>query len=152
MRITGQHAQQLLNRVFNAPEVLSNCAPGIEAIDLSGFAEVPGNVVFGDKFGIVIFKYVGDGQYEMHYGLTKRLAGSDRMKRIRAAINDLFTENGASAIVGSTPRINLLARTVNRALGGRPYGVSVDSQGRDCIDYVLERATWVTSSEALLAG
>lgn len=149
MRVVGLYAQQLLNRVLNAPEVILGHAPGLSDLDLSGFAELPGSVVFGDRNGLMLFQYMGDGQYTMHYGLTKRLQGSARMTFIRAAIDDLFTENGASAIVGSTPRVNVLARIVNRALGGRPYGVSVDLQGRDCIDYVLERATWVKLSEPL---
>lgn len=146
MRVQGQRAAALLHRVINRPEVLAGGAPGYTRVDLTGFGDVPGNIVFGNEWGLILFRFLGDGQYEMHYCLTNSLGGAGRVRLIREAVTHVFTENGAHAIVGATPRINRPARMVNRALGGRPYGVCVDSQGRDCIQYVLERNTWATSS------
>lgn len=139
---------ELLNLVANQPEVLAGTAPGYLAVDLVGFFDRPGNVMLGDARGVMLFGYQGDGVYDMHYLLTSSLRGKNALLTIREAIGALFTYHNAHAIVGATPRDNRAARAMNRALGGRPYGVSVDSQGRDCINYVLERATWAISSAA----
>jgi RimJ/RimL family protein N-acetyltransferase len=144
--MTAAADTDLLNRVINQPEVLHALAPGYLTIDLTGFFDAPGNLMLGDDRGVVLFAYCGDGTYEMHYALTSSLRGKAALQAIRTAIGALFTYRDAHAIVGSTPRDNRAARVINRALGGRPYGVSVDSMGRDCIDYVLERATWVQYS------
>ncbi len=136
---------ELLNRVVNQPEVLSELAPGWLSLDLAEFLNQPGNLMLGDDRGLVLFRYMGDSTYEMHYALTSSLRGPDALRAIKTAMSALFTYRDAHAIVGSTPRDNRAARAMNRALGGRPYGVSVDSSGRDCIDYVLERARWVRS-------
>lgn len=138
----------LLNRVANQPEVLAGIAPGYLAIDLAAFFDGPGNVMAGDERGVVLFVFQGDGAYDMHYLFTSSMRGAAALRLIRSSISDLFTYYHAHAITGQTPRDNRAARAINRALGGRPFGVSVDSQGRDCINYVLERATWVRLSGA----
>lgn len=123
-------------------------APGYLRVDMAAFFDKPGNLMLGDERGVVLFSFLGDSTYQMDYALTSSLRGRDAMQAIRTAIAALFTHHNAHAIIGLTPRTNRAARAVNRALGGRPYGVSVDSQGRDCIKYVLERATWVHLSGA----
>jgi hypothetical protein len=138
----------LLNCVANQPEILAEIAPGYLRIDLAPFLDKPGNLMLGDERGLVLFSFLGDSTYQMDYLLTSSLRGKNAMRAIRTAISALFTQHQAHAITGQTPRDNRPARAINRALGGRPYGVSVDSQGRHCIDYVLERATWVRSSGA----
>lgn len=144
--MTCQDAIALLNRVANAPEVIAHTAPGYLAVDLSSFFNDPRNVLFGDERGVMLFAHQGAGRYDMHYLLTAALRGKAALATIKAAMRALFTYHNASAITGATPRENLAARAVNRALGGRPYGVCIDSLGRDCICYVLERATWVALS------
>jgi hypothetical protein len=139
---------ELLNRIANSPEVLLEVAPGYLVVDMSTFFGNPRNVMLGDERGVVLFADQGAGRYEMHYLLTKALRGKSALYAIKEAIRALFTHHHASAITGATPRDNLAARAVNRALGGRPYGVCKDSLGRDCINYVLERATWVALSGA----
>jgi len=134
---------ELLNRVANSPDVIRGIAPGYLAIDLKAFFDDPSNIMIGDDRGVVLFIPKAPGHYDMHYLLTNSLRGPAALRAIKAAISELFTYHDACVITGSTPRENLAARRMNRALGGRPYGVSVDSQGRDCIDYVLERAKWV---------
>lgn len=146
--MTKQDNIDLLNRIVNQPEVLAAMAPGYLAVNLAGFFDRPGNLMLGDERGVVLFSFLGDGTYKMDYALTSSLRGRNALRAIRTAIAALFTQREAHAITGSTPRENRAARVMNRALGGRPYGVSVDSQGRDCIDYVLERATWVRLSGA----
>jgi hypothetical protein len=144
--MSGQ--SDLLNRIANQPEVRQNIAPGYEAIDLSLFFNSPANVMIGDERGVVLFAPIKPGLYEMHYLMTNSTRGPAALRAIKAAIRALFTYYPAYAITGSTPRDNFAARAVNRALGGRPIGVSTDTSGRCCIDYVLERATWVRLSGA----
>lgn len=144
----AQHNADLLNRVANQPEVLTEIAPGYLRIDLAGFFDKPGNLMLGDDRGVVLFSFLGDATYKMDYLLTSSLRGPAAMRAVKTAMAALFTYREAHAITGQTPRDNRPARAMNRALGGRPYGVSVDSQGRRCIDYVLERARWVHLSEA----
>lgn len=139
---------EMLNRVANAPEVIRGLAPGYLAIDLKAFFDSPENVMFGDDRGVVMFVRKDHEHYEMHYLMTRCMRGKAGLLAIKEAIRELFTYHAASVITGSTPRENRAARLVNRALGGRPYGVCVDSQGRDCINYVLERQTWVRFSGA----
>ena len=139
-------AGALLNRIANQPEVLAGIAPGYLAIDIAAFLDKPSNLMLGDERGVVLFSFLGDSTYQMDYLLTSSLRGPDALRAIKRAIAALFTHRQAHAIIGQTPRDNRPARAMNRALGGRPYGVSVDSQGRHCIDYVLERATWVRLS------
>ena len=136
----------LLNRVANRPEVLSGIAPNYFKVDLSRFFDNPRNVLWGDERGLVLFGHLGADVFEMHYLMTNRLAGPEAFQAIKAAIRALFTYHNAIAICGGTPRENRPARAVNRALGGRPIGVSQDSQGRPCINYMLERARWVQLS------
>lgn len=139
----------LLNAVANDPSVLRHIAPGFHSIDLTPFFADPRNKLFGDSDGLVIFGARGGGEYEMHYLFTRRRRGKAALQQLRYAISMMFTEHSATAICGETPRDNRAARTVNRALGGRPVGVSTDSLGRPSINYRLERASWAASSAAL---
>lgn len=138
----------LLNLVANQPEVLMATAPGYLRVDLTPFFDNPENLMVGTSAGVVLFALKDPGIYEMHYLFTSRLRGPDALRAIKDAIRQLFTYREACAIVGSTPRENRAARAMNRALGGRPVGESVDSLGRNCIIYILERATWVRLSGA----
>lgn len=146
--MTYEHERLVLNLVANQPEVLVQIAPGYLAVDLAPFFDKPGNLMLGDERGVVLFSFRGDSTYRMDYLLTNSLRGPAALRAIKTAIRALFTYREAYAITGQTPRDNRPARAMNRALGGRPYGVSVDSQGRHCIDYVLERARWVRLSGA----
>lgn len=137
---------ELLNWVANRPEVLAGAAPGYEGLDLSAFFDDPRNMMFGDEKGVILFQWCAPGVYEIHYLFTALLRGAAALRVIRAALRVMFTYRDATAIVGATPRENRAARAINRALGARPTGVSVDSQGRDCITYALERSTWAISS------
>lgn len=143
---------ELLNYVANHPDVLPWLAPHLPYIDLSGFLLVPENVMFGDHRGLIIFLYQAKAHtYQLHWLLTDEIRGRAALLMARNAIATMFTKFDCCAITGSTPRDNLPARAMNRALGAVPVGVSTDSQGRACIDYSLERRTWATSSAASLA-
>jgi hypothetical protein len=134
----------LLNLLVNQPEILPYMAPGYLRVDLDNFFDNPGNLVIGDARGVVMFANMGDGNFEVHYMLTSNLRGRERLQRIKEAFTALFTYRDAVAIVGATPRDNHAARMMNRALGGRPIGEKIDSQGRQSIIYILERKTWAT--------
>lgn len=137
----------LLNYVANHPDVLPNVAPGYAAIDLAGFFAEPRNVMFGDENGLILFVLLPDGEtFEMHWLLTRAIRGKAALGMARNAVMTMFTSYDCCAIVGATPRENLAARRMNRALGGLPVGVSQDSQGRPCINYKLERRRWAKSS------
>lgn len=138
---------ELLNYVANHPDVLRHIAPGYRDVDLSGFFTVAENVMFGDHRGLILFlAHPSDHTYQMHWLLTDAIRGAAALAMAKAAIETMFTQFDACAITGATPRDNLSARRMNRALGGTPVGVSTDSQGRPCIDYRLERKKWATSS------
>lgn len=136
----------LLNSVANQPEVLAAMAPGYQWVDLSSFLANPKSVLIGDEHGVVLFAYIGDGVYEGHYLLTDSIGKVKRWKLMRYALRELFTTHGAWVINGVTPRDNMAARMVNRALGFHPVGTATDTMGRACIKYKLERDKWVASS------
>lgn len=133
---------------MNSPDVLPFVAPGHMFVDASTFFDAPGRYIYGDDRGLVMFGHMGEGIYEMHYLMTARMRGPEALRRIRDAMADLFTKRDVCAITGATPRDNLQARAVNRALGGQPIGQTIDSLGRDCIIYKLERSTWARLSGA----
>ena len=136
----------LLNTVANTSEVLAGAAPGYAEVDLSNFLTKPDNLMVGNRKGLVLFaKLEASNYWEMHCLLTNQLRGRERFQLIRDAIWQLFTYRDCYAIVGPTPRENRAARAMNRALGGTPIGAKVDSLGRDCIIYKLERVKWVHS-------
>lgn len=137
---------ELLNFVVNQPEVLREVAPNYAWVDLTRFFERPGNRMFGDDRGVVIFGDHGNGTFEMHYLFSSAAHGAHALRVIREGLEKMFTEHGASCIFGVTPRDNLPARMMNRALGGRPIGEKHDNLGRLCIVYKLERDTWVRLS------
>lgn len=142
---------QLLNFVANQPEVRAAMAPGLMAVDMSGFFDRADNLMFGNEHGLVIFAHLGDGIYEGHYMWTDTLSARAGLRMTRSAIRAVFTKHGARAINGVTPRGNKAARAVNRALGFHPTGSTRDTMGRECIKYTLERELWEVLSAASLA-
>lgn len=137
---------RLLNRVANRPDILAAVAPGFKHIDLAPFFNHPKNVMLGNSRGVLLFAWKGNGVYEMHYLFTGIMRGRDALRATKMALRAMFTKHCATAICGATPRENRAARAMNRALGARPTGVSTDSLGRACIDYILERDTWAALS------
>lgn len=142
----------LLNEIANEPEVLEGIAPLYREVDLSRFLEEPRNLCCicisefsGAPRGALLFGWLGDDRYELHYLYTALLRGKDALIFTRACLRTMFLDYDALAITGATPRENRAARAMNRALGARPTGELVDSQGRACIRYLLERKTWATS-------
>jgi len=140
---------ELLDYLANRPEIIGEIAPGYATVDLRSFFLNSKNIMIGNEDGVVLFGDLGRGVYQMHYLLTDKVRGRAAFKVIKSAIETMFTFHGAVAITGATPRTNRAARAMNRALGGRPIGVSEDSHGRPCINYILERSSWATSLAAL---
>lgn len=137
---------RILESVMNRPEVLPHVAPGMEEVTAGTYFDNPTNLMFGDERGVALFHVIADGLVEGHYLLTNEIRGAERLAVLRDFLRQLFTNHDAWAIQGNTPRDMLHARCINRALGFRPVGTSVDADGRDCIKYILERSTWVQLS------
>ncbi len=139
----------VLTYLASLPGVIEHVAPGYSWVSLDDFLDRSGNFAFGDRRGAVIFAHRGKGVYEMHYLFGPSCRGPFALRRLRAAIAAMFTDHGAAVIVGETPIALRQARAVNRALGGKPTGSSVDTLGRPCITYQLDRAAWAESLGAL---
>lgn len=134
-----------LNAAANHPAVLAQVAPGYESINMTRVLVDPRTRIVGDERGLILLCYRGEDQYEWHWLCTPEVRGADALKLARFALRKAFTEMKACAIFGQTPRVNHAARLMNRALGARPFGISHDSHGRECINYILERGAWVIS-------
>lgn len=137
---------ELLNAICNRPEMLEALAPGFDSVDMSAFFDRPGNVFLGDADGAAIFaeKPNEPGVFEGHYLLVPGRPGNADLAR--SFLRTMFTEHGASAIWGFTPKENAGARALSRLLGFAPRGTSLLPSGRSCVIYVLERTRWETSS------
>lgn len=143
-----------LNRLANHPNIMPVLAPGYEWIDLARAYSKPGILLVGDSLGVIMMVPCDNPPtvMEWHWLLTPCVRGAKALRLARAAINEAFTHPNICAIVGATPRCNRAARLMNRALGARPTGLSVDSHGRECINYMLERDPWATSLRHSLAA
>lgn len=130
--------------IVNQPEILPWVAPGHLRLDMEPFFERPGNLMLGDARGVVLFAPLENGFYTAHFLFTSSLRGRDALRTIRAAFTALFTYRDALAITGAIPREHRASRAMVRALGCRPIGECVDSHGRSCVTYIMERKTWAT--------
>lgn len=138
------------NELVNMPEINAALAPQYRALDLAKFFENPDNICILKARGAMLFATVPDGPpgfYDTHY-LFPRQGAAINLTAARACVSEMFDRHGARVLCGNTPRENRAARYINRALGSVPMGEGIDSQGRPCIFYVLERATWATLSGA----
>lgn len=99
---------------------------------------------YGDSRGVILADLRAIPACEWHWLMTDALSGSDKLQLAKQVLCHLFTERGVKIIHGATPRDNMAARVMNRAVGARPTGESTDAQGRRCIDYVLEKESWAT--------
>lgn len=140
---------ELLNRVINdmLPE-WPGLAPGFSRVDMTAFFERPGNIMLGDADGIALFGLVAPGVYEGHYLFPGRAS----IDKCRKFLSTVFDSHYADAILGHVPVENRPARAMTRALGFTRQGTSVSLSGRSCVDYVLERHSWVKFLEASLAA
>lgn len=134
-----------LNALANHPDIAPHVAPGYCDISLEAAWREPRNCLTGDARGVIIMAPLGRGVYQWHWMLGPEIRGADALRLGREALRKAFTFFGACAVCGATPRVNRAARLMNRALGARPIGTSVDAHGRDCINYILERETWAAS-------
>lgn len=143
-----------VNELANMPDIAPYLAPAYCNLDLSKFFENPDNICILKARGAMLFGAVQDGPpgfYDTHY-LFPRQAAAINLTAARACVAEMFDRHGARVLCGNTPRENRAARYINRALGSVPMGMGIDSQGRPCIFYVLERATWATLSAGLSAA
>lgn len=142
-----------LNRLVNHPDVAQHLAPLYSNLDVSGFFKRPENICIFKGHGAMLFGAIPAeatgraGWYDVHY-IFPRHKGPENLEAARACVHEMFAKHGARVLCGNTPRDNRAARLINRALGSVPMGEGIDSQGRPCIFYVLERATWATLSGA----
>lgn len=148
-QLTTDARIELLNRLANQPGIIEALAPGYRDIDLSAFFDKPGNIMLGDANGVALLAELEPGVYEVHYLFPSRTYPDQQpiIEVCRGFLREMFTQRGATAIVGDTPVDNYAARAMSRALGATPQGSSVSSTGRPCVKYVLERHTWAILSE-----
>ena len=135
-----REATQLLNTLANEPANLA--ALGYEWADLSPFFDRPGNLAIGDERGVALFAEISPGVYEGHYLFSSTVRGPEALQIAREMVSRLFTLRDAKAIVGHTPAENRPARLFSNALGFTRLGVSVNQDGRSCVDFRLERSQW----------
>lgn len=141
--------RDIANDIANLPEVLAAVAKGFASVDLQPFFRDPRNVAVGHpSIGMALFAPLGDGRFEGHYLFRPTAPRSLVLPTCRTALRVVFTQFGASAIVGHVPADNVRARAVTRALGFTRQGSSVSASGRSCVDYIMERAAWATLSGA----
>ena len=143
---------ELLNRIANRPEILAQVAPGHLHLDMAPFFSNPANLMLGNEHGVVLFVSLGEGLFAVHILFTETLRGRNALTALRMAFTALFTLRDAVAIVGRIPTENRACCVMARALGGKPLGSSTDAHGRSCNSYIMERASWVASLEALSAA
>lgn len=141
---------ELVNTLANQEQNLEASAPGFTDIDLSAFVENPENIVVGNSDGVALFAMVHDNPptYEGHYLFNKETTGHDALELAREMLRAAFTKRGVEVIVGSVPLENKAVRAFTHALGFTPVGESVDTLGRSCVTYRMERKQWEVSSEA----
>lgn len=141
----NREAISLINQLANEPRNLAMM--GLEWVDLSPFFDRPGNVALGDASGVALFCETEPGVYVGHYLFSSNLSGKQKLAHAKRIIDALFTQHGAKAILGETPKSNLAARQFTRALGFTPQGTTADHLGRSCVVYRMERSKWVASLE-----
>ncbi len=124
-----------LNNLANHPAVAPFVAPG--HVDLTKAYDRL--LIVGDAAGAVVLDPVAPGIYEWHWLCGPTCRGKAALELGRKAILEAFTNPNVRAIHGRTPRGNRAARLMNRALGAKPVGTSVDVLGQECSNYLLER-------------
>ena len=135
----------LLNRIANQPEVLQEIAPGYLNLDLTRFFDKPSNLMVGDERGVVLFSYLGSGLYRMDYLLTNSLRGPPL--RWRRHQGSRWLALMPASHWTNTPRQP--PRKGDESCSRWPALRCICGLlGRHCIDYALERATWVRFSGA----
>jgi hypothetical protein len=143
---------QLLTYVANRPEVLRGFGHDWEQHYTEAFLQQRNNIMLGDERGVALFFGKGAGVYQGHYLFTEALRGRAALLRAKEFLGDMFTTHGACVIKGTVPRSNRASRALTRALGFRPIGTSIDSFGRPCLDYTMDREPWVTLLATSLAA
>lgn len=136
------------NAIVNHPDVLPYVAPGLPYVDARHYIHAPKNVCMLDDYGAALFVYEGPGVYTGHYLYTRRKKGKAAKDFSHSALSLMFDVIHADSVLGQVAETNLACRIMSRALGCKPVGRSVDSYGRSCINYLLERQTWAAFSEA----
>lgn len=134
------------NALANMPHIRSAIAPNRQRIDLTHIFNHPDTVIVGSPKGCVTI-FWRDGCFEFHWFYQRKFAGKHALQDARQACKTLFTRHPEVVIHGAVPREYRAARALARALGARPQGQMVDTAGRSCIHYTLERALWEQSSE-----
>jgi hypothetical protein len=119
---------------------------GLKGADWLAFE---GNVpVTFDNGDVVLFDNEGDGIYSIHVLFVSR--GRRALAHVREAIARLFSEHGATLIMGMVPRtpehnrrdVALLARWV----GMRSCGIRPTSEG-PCELFVLSKFQWKVANQ-----
>lgn len=110
-------------------------------VDMSYYYQEPRNVAFSSDVGGMLFAYMGDATYDVHFLFLPGISGSRIKTTATAMLEEMFTQRGAAVIKGCPPRENRAVRIMGVALGFKKIANSdfVDPLGRICDIYEKRR-------------
>ena len=133
-----------LNAVANHPEVYPQL--GVTgAVDLSGIASNPANVVIENEHGGFVFWCLEPGRYEMHTMFLPEGRGRAALDAAAEALRYMFVETPAVEVVtktaGSNPAAGLMARKAGFSVAFEREGVWIDKTGLTYFSMTLDQ--WI---------
>lgn len=104
----------------------------------------PGNVpVTFENGDIALFDHEGDGAYQVHFLFQSR--GRKAIEHARKSFSIMFTEHGATLILGLVPDFRRDVAMLARWAGGHSAGMRDTSEG-PCELFVLSKFQWKVAS------
>ena len=137
-----------VNAVANHPTVASLVRGLISGrLDLTPIIADHRNVVLVGEHGFAIFAYRATGVYEWHAAVLPEGYGQWALSAAREALDWLFSETDAFAVVAPVPENNRAARQITSALGFKlketlPSRWPAPEGFVDYLIYVLMRREW----------
>jgi hypothetical protein len=105
----------------------------------------PGNVpVTFDNGDIALFDHEGDGIFQVHFLFESR--GREAIRHAKESFEIMFTEHGASLIIGLVPDFRRDVKMLARWAGGRSSGMRKTPNG-PCELFVLSKIQWKVANQ-----
>lgn len=115
MFITKSH--KLVDAIINHPDVRPTIDRGDEHISCRRHIDDSRNLFFVNSYGVVFFKYLAPGFYEVHTGFIKAGRGATAFNSLRSAIESVLADHGGQKIAAAIPLQLRPARIMCRMLG-----------------------------------